>query len=195
MNLGLFFDSETTGIPDWKSPSDGENQPHLVQLAAKLVDINTRETVDAMNHIIRPDGWIIPQETIDIHGITMDRADAEGITEKQALFLFLEMWRRSDKRIAHGVTFDNRIIRIGTKRYCDDNMIDKWKNGQYECTGRLAKEIMFPGQKGFKIPSLVNAYKYFTGLPLVQTHDAADDVDACIELYFAIMDHKVRNAV
>lgn len=194
MNLRLFFDNETTGIPDWQSPSNAETQPHLVQLAAKLVDIDKREVIDSMNEIIKPEGWVIPQEVIDIHGITMDRADAEGISEREALEEFLLLWH-GNTRVAHGVNFDNRIIRIGTKRYCDDDTIDEWKNGSYECTGRLSKEIMSPGQKGFKIPKLVDAYKFFTGKDLIQTHDAMQDVDACIEVYFSIMDHKERQAV
>ena len=29
----LMFDTETTGLPLWKDPSDHPDQPHLVQLA------------------------------------------------------------------------------------------------------------------------------------------------------------------
>lgn len=190
MNLRFFFDSETTGIPDWKQPSDGEGQPHLVQLAAKLVDIDSREVLEQMDVIIRPEGWIIPQETIDIHGITMDRADGEGIPEKDAIDQFIALWE-GRTRVSHNVTFDNRIIRIGTKRYCDEDTINDWKGGDYECTGMLAKPIMGLG----KMPKLTEAYQFFTGEELIQTHNAMDDVDACIEVYYGILDHKARQAV
>nr|WP_299241463.1 hypothetical protein [uncultured Halomonas sp.] len=40
----LFFDTETTGLPDWKVPSDSEHQPHLVQLAAVLADDDARQS-------------------------------------------------------------------------------------------------------------------------------------------------------
>lgn len=89
--LILSYDTETTGIPDWKIPSDSPDQPHLVSLAAILVNAETREVVDSMDVIIKPDGWEIPQETIDIHGITMEIAEKEGIPEQEALEMFLAM--------------------------------------------------------------------------------------------------------
>ena len=39
MNLALFYDTETTGLPDFKAPSEAQHQPHIVQLAALLVDL------------------------------------------------------------------------------------------------------------------------------------------------------------
>lgn len=190
MDLRFFFDSETTGIPEWREPSNSEAQPHLVQLAGKLVNIDSREVLEQMDVIVRPEGWIIPQETIDIHGITMDRADSEGIPEKDAIYQFLTIGQ-GITRVSHNVNFDNRIIRIGTKRYCDEDTINDWKNGDYECTGMLAKPIMGLG----KMPKLTEAYQFFTGKELIQTHNAMDDVDACIAVYFGILDHKARQAV
>lgn len=38
MNPALFFDTETTGLPLFEQPSEDPRQPHIVQLAACLVD-------------------------------------------------------------------------------------------------------------------------------------------------------------
>lgn len=190
-NEVIFFDTETTGLPDWKNPSEAENQPHIVQIAAHLVDLRTREIKDTINVIIKPDGWTIPQEVTDIHGITTDAALEVGEPENDVLQKFLAMWS-GRIRIAHNTTFDNRIIRIATKRYCDDATIDAWKDGQYECTGILSKPIMqmTPKNKfGFKMPKLSEAYKFFTGKELENAHTALADVNACMEIYFSIRDH------
>ena len=191
-NEVIFFDTETTGLPDWKSPSEAENQPHIVQIAAHVVDVEAHQIKHSINFIIKPDGWTIPQETTDIHGITTDHAMEVGAPEKEVLEMFLNLWD-GRLRIAHNTTFDNRIIRIATKRYCDEAMIDAWANGEYQCTGVLSKPIMqmTPKNKyGFKMPKLSEAYKFFTGNELQNAHDAGADVDACMDIYFAILDHK-----
>jgi len=74
MNLIMPFDTETSGIPIWKEPSESECQPHLVQLAAILVEPDSREIKQEIDVIIKPDGWIIPDEVAEIHGITTERA-------------------------------------------------------------------------------------------------------------------------
>lgn len=191
-NEVIFFDTETTGLPDWKNPSEAENQPHIVQLAAHLVDLRTREIKDTIDVIIKPHGWTIPQETTDIHGITTDAALETGEPEKDVLEKFLSMWS-GRIRIAHNTTFDNRIIRIATKRYCDEAISDTWKDGEYQCTGILSKPIMQMPPKnkyGFKMPKLSEAYKFFTGKELENAHNALADVNACMDIYFAILDHK-----
>ena len=58
----LFFDTETTGVPkNYKAPpSDLLNWPRVVQLAWVVTDEQGRE-LKATNHIIRPDGFVIPE--------------------------------------------------------------------------------------------------------------------------------------
>lgn len=188
----LFFDTETTGIPDWKTPSGDECQPHLVQIAAHLVNPDNREIISTLDVIVRPDGWEIPEEVTEVHGITTEDALRYGVPEPLALQMFLEMWR-GRTRIAHNTTFDNRIIRIGTKRYCSEEVQDQWKEGAYECTGLLSKPIMkmLPrGRYGYKMPKLVEAYEYFCGQELQNAHTAIADVNACKDVYFAVQDHE-----
>ena len=190
MALKVFFDTETTGLPDWKAPSGGEDQPHLVQIAAHLVDCDQRKLVQSMDVIIRPDGWEIPAEVTEIHGITTEYAMAVGVPEDLALAMFLSFWQ-GRSRVAHNTTFDNRIIRIATKRYCGEETQEAWKSCEYECTGLLSKPIMqMPpkGRYGYKMPKLEEAYQYFCGKQLQNAHTAIADVNACMEVYFAIQD-------
>jgi len=180
----LPFDTETTGIPIWSTPSGNENQPHMVQLASMLVDAETKEIVESMDVIIRPEGWIIPEDTIKVHGITNEIAHEVGIPEKEALEMFLDMWEKSSLRIAHNTTFDNRIIRIALKRYLPDLIPDDvWKcKGSYYCT-LINFRKWIGGKSGH---TLGEAYKHFTGVELEGAHDAMVDVKACMEVYWGL---------
>ena len=183
MNI-LFFDTETTGIPDWKSPSGEGHQPHIVQLAAILCDSETREPIETMDVIVAPDGWEIPPETTEIHGTSMEQAMAEGVKELAAIDQFMGLYDRCDIRVAHNTTFDNRIIRIALKRYLPDLISDDvWKNKEtYYCTLMKARKIM-GGKSGH---TLTEAYRHFTGRDIEDAHTAIGDARACMDIYFAI---------
>ena len=75
----LIYDTETTGLPsNWKAPlTDSENWPRLVQLAWQLHDVNGK-LLSRGNKIVKPDGFTIPFTSSKIHGITTERAEAEG---------------------------------------------------------------------------------------------------------------------
>lgn len=184
-NLVLGFDTETTGIPNWKTPSGGDDQPHIVQLAAGLFDVDTKDMVQSIDLIIKPDDWEISEETIEIHGITKEYAMDVGVSEKMALEMFLDLWSNR-KRIAFNTTFDNRIIRIATKRYCDEATINAWKDGEYECAMIKSRKVI-----GGKNPKLIDAYKHFIGNDLIDAHSAMADMKACMDVYFACQNHAV----
>ena len=191
MKTILAYDTETTGLPDWKNPSGGETQPHIVQIAAILADEDTKRVLGSIDLIIKPDGWEIPEETIEIHGITNEMAQAAGIPEKEALEMFLKLAGKTDKLVAHNRTFDKRIIRIATKRYSSDEAIESWSGNKdsHDCTMLLAKPIMemLPkGRFGSKNPKLEEAYKFFTGNELENAHNAMADAQACMEVYWGI---------
>ena len=190
----LFFDSETTGVPIWKEPSGGDNQPHLVQIAAELVDGESEEVIESMDVIICPDGWEIPEETIELHGITEKIASVQGIPEKEAVQMFLDMYKRADLRVAHNKTFDDRMIRIALKRYFDlesegRHPSDVWKEGEGFCTMWKTKKAL--GLK--KIPTLAEAYFALTGKKLEGAHNAMPDTQACRIIYFALMDLEMKS--
>lgn len=188
----LFYDTETTGLPVWGEPSEGDNQPHIVQLAAILVDPATREEREHMDVIIRPDGWTIPADVSAIHGITTERAMDEGIPETEALDMFLSLWAPDHVRVGHNQSFDERILRIAIKRYKDEALAEQWKLGAKACTGLLSKPIckMLPKNRyGFKMPKLSEAYEFFHECQFENAHCAMADTRACMSVYWAITDH------
>lgn len=191
-----FYDTETTGLPVWKEPSGGENQPHLVQLSAIQCDADTEKILQRIDLIIKPDGWEISQEMTDIHGISHQMALNYGVSEPHAVMLLFELCRDSI-RVAHNRTFDQRIIRIALKRwhgYFSDNDVDQWaEKNNHKCTMLMSKPIMeLPPRKkwGWKNPKLEEAYKYFTGKELGdKAHSSIFDTQACMEIYFVMLKH------
>jgi DNA polymerase III epsilon subunit-like protein len=177
------WDTETTGIPDWSAPSDAEHQPHLVEIAALLCDAKGA-IIDQFTAIIRPAGWIIPDDVAAIHGITTERAMDEGIPEAEAVDAFLALHAQADLRVAHGANFDNRIMRIAISRYHGKACADIFKAGDSYCTAQNSRGVLNLPKK--KMPALAEAHKHFTGLDLVDAHRAMPDALACARVYFAL---------
>lgn len=185
--IGLFYDTETTGLPLWKEPSEDERQPHIVELAASLVDLDTRTILYSLHSIVRPDGWTIPDEVAAIHGITTERALAEGVDEATVVSAFMFMHAAASKRVAHNQSFDARILRIALKRFgYSEDELEEFKAAPSECTCYGARpHTKLPKNK---LPKLGEAYRHFTGLELEGAHSAVADVAGCIAVYFGIAD-------
>lgn len=199
-NIALFYDTETSGLPLFKEPSEHPAQPHIVQLGAILVDLDSRKEISTLDVIVRPDGWVIPDEVAKIHGITTEHAMDVGIPEAEALDMLFELWALR-LRIGHNEQFDARIVRIAAKRFLDPKdpalaipPSDEWKAGRAECTQRIATPILklpptpkmrAAGRFHHKSANLGEAYQHFTGKPLENAHSAMADARACMDVYFA----------
>lgn len=205
MKTALFFDTETTGLPLFSEPSEDPRQPHMAQLAACLVDLDTCETIASVDLIVRPDGWTIPDDVAAVHGITTEHAQRVGVSESMALGMLLELWNEADPRlrIAHNETFDARIVRIALMRYEDAGLADRWKAAPAKCTAKMATPVMklpptermrAAGRNHFKTPNLGEAYQFFTGMQLAGAHRAMVDVQACMAIFFAMQDAPAAKA-
>lgn len=200
----LFYDTETTGLPDFKSPSDAPHQPHIVQIAALLVDPETRVERAAIDLIIAPDGWAIPAEVAAIHGITTEIAKRAGVSERVAIDLFTDLRGAATIEVAHNIAFDRRIVRIamlrhlgmtreeiegdegGVERYCTM----KASTGLVNCppTARM----LAAGFTKPKPPKLAECVKHFFGEDLTGAHNALADVRACTRVYFYLQDMRAE---
>lgn len=190
----LFFDAEATGLVYRNRPSNDPSQPHIVQLAALLTDDCGKE-ISSMSVIVKPDGWSIPEQASNVHGITTDMADKYGIPIKDALNLFTALLNKSDEVIGHNVDFDMLVTEAEMHR-AELSVEDCWPGSGYGfCTMRKSvdiRKIPHPGGwKGYKWPKLSEAYKHFFDKELEGAHDAMVDVRACAEVYFEIMKHRL----
>lgn len=201
MDLILFYDTETNGLPFWGLPSEDPSQPHVTQIAAELCDEHNGNVLASMDVLIKPDGWTIPGEIAALTGITTERALAEGIDRADALSRFTDMWRRAALRAGHNESFDARMLRIEYFRELDhdDAFHDEWKTAPAFCTqGKSTKIINLPptekmraaGRKHAKSPNLGEAYLFFAGKPLDGAHDARVDLMATKIVYYGIKKHQ-----
>lgn len=194
-DLIFVYDTETTGFPLWSAPSEDPGQPHLVDLCGLLLTPEG-ELVDVMEAMIKPAGWVISDEVAAIHGITTEIATINGIDEIQALAEFGKMHKRASLRVAHNIAFDDRIMRIGIKRYFGDAPADRFKDAPKFYTAISAKPLCKcpPTEKmlnsrfknQFKTPNVTEALKILCDEEMSNAHRARPDAEACAKIYFAI---------
>lgn len=107
----LFFDTETTGIPDrsanWET--DFAEYPHVVQLAWIHGDIVEK-------HIIRPDGWEIPDDAVAVHDITTEYALEHGEPFATVIAQFIQDCHEAGLICGHNIHFDTSIIKANILR-------------------------------------------------------------------------------
>ncbi|WJN61324.1 3'-5' exonuclease [Pseudomonas sp. SO81] len=176
------FDTETTGMVDWKNPSEAGHQPHIVEIAAILHNAEGA-VIDSYKAIVRPSGWTSTDEALAKHGISHEFAMDVGIPESEALEGFLALYSRAGIRAAHNATFDDRIIRIAMSRYMDKVKADAFKDATEKfCTCNQSRGPVGLG----KLPTLAEAYKHFFAEDLVEAHRAMPDAQACARIYFAL---------
>ena len=82
----LIFDTETTGLPkSWNAPiTDTDNWPRCIQIAWQLHD-SMGNVLEHNNFLLQPDGFNIPYDAEQIHGISTDLAQEQGIPLKECL--------------------------------------------------------------------------------------------------------------
>lgn len=194
MNI-MLFDVETDGIPKWDKPSEDPSQPHLVQYTAVLTNADTQQEIEYVDMLIRPDGWVIPPVLSAIHGITQERALADGEPEAHAVRLFVAMTKKADIVSAFNVDFDLRMLRIAMLRAgmdkvrCDQHAQSIHKHCCMRQATPLARipptdKMMATGRKTWKSPKLAEAVKAILGEEMTDAHDARADVLYTQRLYF-----------
>jgi DNA polymerase III subunit epsilon len=198
MPLHLVYDTETTGLPLFREPSDDPRQPHIIQVAAGLFD-DAGRCVRSFSAVVKPDDWEIPAEITRLTGISQAAAEAYGIPEAKAVEGLLKLWIIADARVAHNAAFDTRIVRIALKRFPGICEPETWSAGESVCTMRAmtpvcrlppTEKMTAKGMSGFKQPTLAEAYRHLFGHDMSGAHNALADMTACADIYFALRNQR-----
>lgn len=184
MPLVTFFDTESTGLlPKTFEIDKIDKLPHIVQVAAILVDIADYKEYGSFDLLVKPNGYEIPESSTKIHGITKDMAEKDGVGLSHAMNLFDSFVQKSAGIVAHNVEFDSRMMVISYIRVgMNPDVI--WKKAK-KCTMRASKDICrLPGKfKDYKWPKLMEAHEILLGETFEGAHNALHDIRACIRIY------------
>lgn len=179
----IFVDTETTGT---------SKKSRIVELA--YIVYLGKEEKRRYSELVEPHGFTIPQDAIDVHGISNEKAEEEGLPLKEVLRDFNRACKHADLVIAHNAEFDCNVILNETSRvdhtfclstpiYCtmknltDYCGIQRYNNHGQEC--------------GYKWPTLWELYKEVFGEEIHQTHRALDDIKHLSECYFQLLEDGV----
>lgn len=180
--MKLIFDTETTGLVNWKS-IDHLVQPRMVQLAGILVDTDWNEQ-SVFSMMIEPEGFEIPTQASDIHGITTERATKYGIPIKTALSVFNNTVRNAEEIWAFNLAFDTIIVNSEFERIGQPSrlILAESKCSMLQCKDILKLKPNFKGAD-YKFPKLSEAYEFFfPGEVIEKAHDALADVRATVRV-------------
>jgi DNA polymerase III subunit epsilon len=184
----LFFDTETTGLSDFRAPYTDPKQPDCVQLAAVLTDDHGEE-VFSFQTLVKPNGWTIGPEVFSIHGISTEECMRDGMPMDEVLGIFFGMMDNARFLVAHNLTFDELILKTAAHRVGVE-----WPNESLGrvCTMNTATQVCrLPGRYGYKWPNLQQAHTMLCGSAFEGAHDAMADVQACRRVFFALVKQRV----
>ncbi len=185
----LIFDTETTGLPKkWNSPiSDTDNWPRCIQIAWQLHD-EMGELIEHQDFLIKPEGFNIPYDAEQIHGISTKLADEKGISLAEALKHFNEALSKTKFVVGQNVKFDLNIMgcefyRLGiTTELNNLPVLDT-------CTESTAQLCQIPGGRGgkFKLPTLTELHQKLFNTPFAEAHNATADVEATTRCFLELV--------
>lgn len=188
----LIFDTETTGLPqNYNAPlTDFDNWPRLVQIAWQLHDIRGN-LITNRNLIVKPVGFTIPYNSVQIHGITTERALEEGLDLQEVLAIFEKDIQEADFGIGHNIEFDYNIIGSEYLRAGLTNALEPLKPLDTKLVS--TDYCAIPGGRGgqFKWPTLTELHTKLFGKAFEEAHDAAYDVDATARCFFGLIRESV----
>ena len=195
-NVRCFIDTETTGLPiNNNLPyTELDNWPYIVQVALIIEDDNYG-ILARRNMILKPDGYVIPEASTKVHGISNERAGKNGEDRDKVIsFLDLVLYN-SDIIIGHNVSFDlnvikSEIIRVKGRENTlfeqrEHGIIDTMKIGMNICK---IPNLSFHTRlsRPYKYPKLDELYYKLFNKHFDNQHDAMVDIQATYDCYYEL---------
>lgn len=185
----LIFDTETTGLPKrWNAPlTDSENWPRCIQIAWQIHDAKG-EVIAHEDYLIQPDGFTIPFDSEQVHGISTALAEDQGIPLEEVLEKFHAALDQVEYVVGHNVSFDRNIMGAEYLRAGLADVLDG-KAVVDTCTEETATLCQLPGGRGgkFKLPTLSELYHFLFQESFEEAHNATADVEATSRAFLELL--------
>ncbi|GMN06330.1 DNA polymerase III subunit alpha [Croceitalea sp. MTPC5] len=188
----LIFDTETTGLPKrWDAPiADTDNWPRCIQIAWQLHD-DMGNLVDQQDYLVQPEGFNIPYEAEQIHGISTALAEQKGVPLGEVLEKFNTAMAQTKFIVGQNVGFDVNIMGAEFYRLGIENPLQELPVLD-TCTEHTAQLCQIPGGRGgkFKLPTLTELHEYLFKQPFAEAHNATADVEATTRCFLELIRRK-----
>ena len=185
----LIFDTETTGLPkNWNAPyTDTDNWPRCIQIAWQLHD-DMGKLIEHQDYLVKPDGFTIPFDAEQIHGISTELAEQKGIPLAEVLEKFNIAMSKTKFIVGQNVKFDLNIMGAEFHRLSVENPLQELPVLD-TCAEHTAKLCQIPGGRGgkFKLPTLTELHQYLFGEPFGEAHNATADVEATTRCFLELV--------
>src|SRR6056297_154977 len=185
----LIFDTETTGLPKrWNAPiTDTDNWPRCVQIAWQLHD-ELGNLIEHQNFLVKPEGFNIPYEAEQIHGISTALAEEQGVPLGEVLEAFNQALQQTKFVVGQNVGFDINIMGCEFHREGVESPMTELPVLD-TCTEHTAELCKIPGGRGgkFKLPTLTELHEFLFGEPFAEAHNATADVEATTRCFLELV--------
>ncbi len=184
----LIFDTETTGLPrDYNAPISAlDNWPRMVQIAWQLHDAEGK-LIEVKNYIVKPEGYKIPFNAAQVHGITTERAEKEGMPLLWVLQELNRVLQHTRFTAGHNIEFDLKVVGAALLR-------KELESPLLALPSLDTKEVStdfcaIPGGKGgkFKWPTLTELHQKLFQAGFGEAHNAAADVEATARCFLELI--------
>lgn len=183
--MEFFFDTETSGLPE-KSNKYGYPVYSALEkyTKARIVSISwmitrRQQLVSQAYYVIKPEGFVIGQDSTAIHGITQEQALTDGVSFKLVAAALKEALKGCTSLIAHNIDFDYHVLLSELHRWGFPDIINTIKKTNLVCTMKKGREVL----KMRAYPKLGVLYKSLYDEEMENAHNAQYDTYYCYKCY------------
>ena len=189
----LIFDTETTGLPkNFKAPiTDTDNWPRCVQIAWQIHD-EWGNFIENKDFLVQPEGFTIPFEAQQIHGISTQLAVDQGVSLSDVLEEFNRALSKSKFVVGQNIDFDLNVMGSEFYRKGVETLLNKLPSLD-TCTETTAQLCQLPGGRGgkFKYPKLGELHEHLFATSFAEAHNATADVEATTRCFLELVRRQV----